>query len=133
MTIENQREYQKRHYNKNKEYYSNKRSVRRDRLVALLAEYKATLTCCLCPENDPIALDFHHGDPKRKEALIGSLVRQGTSWDKVVAELEKCYCLCANCHRKVHKHVEWMEKLATIPMLHVELRASSLAVKALDS
>ncbi|TMF58485.1 MAG: hypothetical protein E6I19_01595 [Chloroflexi bacterium] len=27
------------------------------------------------------------------------------SWEKVVAELEKCVMLCANCHREVHARV----------------------------
>ena len=27
------------------------------------------------------------------------------SWKKVKNELDKCICVCANCHRKIHNNV----------------------------
>jgi hypothetical protein len=48
--------------------------------------------------------EFHHWDAHDKEFGIatGGLDR---AWDKIVAELEKCVMLCANCHREVHAGV----------------------------
>lgn len=45
------------------------------------------------------ALDFHHRDSGTKEFAISSF--RG-SWAKLVAEVEKCDLLCANCHRIRH-------------------------------
>lgn len=46
------------------------------------------------------ALDFHHRDPSEKEFQWVRLRR--LRWDRVLAELDKCDLLCANCHREVH-------------------------------
>lgn len=50
-----------------------------------------------CPE----ALEFHHIDEAQKGFAIG---QKGytRSWQRVREEIEKCYLLCANCHREVH-------------------------------
>ena len=45
-------------------------------------------------------LDFHHVDPSQKEFTIIDGYRN--SDDKLIAEIEKCVCLCANCHREFH-------------------------------
>jgi hypothetical protein len=61
--------------------------------------------CFECERTGPAALfDFHHMDAKDKAFGIG---QDGIprSWDKVVAELEKCVMLCANCHREAHAGV----------------------------
>ena len=48
--------------------------------------------------------DFHHWDADEKEFGIAQdgIPRR---WVDVVAELEKCVMLCANCHREVHAGV----------------------------
>ncbi len=48
--------------------------------------------------------DFHHWDASEKHFGIATdgIAR---SWGKIVAELEKCVMLCANCHREVHAGV----------------------------
>lgn len=61
--------------------------------------------CFGCDREGPAALfDFHHMEAADKSFGIG---QDGIprSWDKVVAELEKCVMLCANCHREVHAGV----------------------------
>lgn len=45
--------------------------------------------------------DFHHRDPKEKEADPGSLLHR--SWEVVFNEISKCMLLCANCHRITHE------------------------------
>lgn len=47
------------------------------------------------------ALELHHVNPLDKEANIGSFYnRQPT--EEMIKELDKCICLCANCHRELH-------------------------------
>ena len=50
------------------------------------------------------SLEFHHLNPNEKEFGVSSsgVTR---SWTKVVEELRKCVCLCANCHREVHNEI----------------------------
>ena len=55
--------------------------------------------CLICGEDDPIVIDFHHLDPNEKEL---SLNQAGASMNKILKEIDKCVCLCANCHRRVH-------------------------------
>jgi ribosomal protein L44E len=52
----------------------------------------------------PPVFDFHHWDPREKQFGLATdgIAR---SWEKVLAELEKCVMLCANCHREVHAGV----------------------------
>ena len=56
--------------------------------------------CIFCGEADPVCVDFHHLNPEEKSFTIGG------NWAKkkedVLKEIDKCVCLCANCHRKVH-------------------------------
>ena len=62
-------------------------------------------TCFACEREGPPALfEFHHWDAREKDF---GLSQSGIpySWDRVVAELEKCVMLCANCHREVHAGV----------------------------
>ncbi|QGZ16283.1 putative HNH endonuclease [Erwinia phage Hena1] len=45
-------------------------------------------------------MDLHHLDEETKDANVSDLMRRGTK--KLIAEMNKCVVLCANCHRKVH-------------------------------
>lgn len=49
------------------------------------------------------ALEFHHVDPKEKDCDWGKLRLK--NWDTVKKELDKCICVCANCHREIHGSV----------------------------
>jgi hypothetical protein len=71
----------------------------RKRTKELLVEYKGG--CCeFCGYNKCIeALEFHHINETTKEfALSGST----KSLEKQKVEADKCYMLCANCHRELH-------------------------------
>jgi len=48
-------------------------------------------------------LDFHHIDKETKEFTIGT-IKKGSK-EKILKEIDKCVCLCANCHREFH-HLE---------------------------
>ena len=56
--------------------------------------------CAKCGESRVHVLDFHHVDPQTKEFTIGRL-KKG-SYDIIQMEIDKCVCLCANCHRDFH-------------------------------
>lgn len=64
-------------------------------------EFKKTLKCTRCPETHPACLHFHHLDPSQKDMAIANAVR---SWSRkrLMAEIDKCEILCANCHAKEH-------------------------------
>lgn len=56
--------------------------------------------CAKCGENRTHVLDFHHRNPDEKEFTIGQL-KKG-SQELIQEEIDKCICLCANCHRDFH-------------------------------
>jgi hypothetical protein len=56
--------------------------------------------CEKCGENRTHVLDFHHIDPKEKAFTIGVL-KKGSK-ETILNEINKCICLCANCHRDFH-------------------------------
>lgn len=49
------------------------------------------------------ALEFHHLDPKEKEFDWGKLRKRG--WSSIKKELDKCICVCSNCHREIHNEI----------------------------
>jgi hypothetical protein len=61
---------------------------------------KSTLSCCVCGESDSSCLDFHHIDSNEKDFDISTKIE--SSKNKIMEEINKCACLCANCHRKYH-------------------------------
>ena len=58
--------------------------------------------CALCGETEPVCLSAHHVDQNAKDFNIGDAAKKGMSPAKVREELQKCVCLCHNCHSKVH-------------------------------
>jgi len=61
--------------------------------------------CHGCEVAVPVAaFEFHHLDAGTKDFAI-SADGVPRRWELIVAELEKCVLLCANCHREVHAGV----------------------------
>lgn len=127
------RECQRRHYARKPKYYKDKARDRAAKNLALFVEFKSTLKCQRCPENDPCTFDFHHLDPKTKDGtLINRMVRLGWSWARVIAEIEKCICLCSNCHRKTHAHnVVW--NISDLIIVPAEFRGVEQSGSSSDS
>ena len=74
-------------------------------------EYKGG--CCqVCGYNKyQGALEFHHLDPNEKDFGIG---QSGITrvWEDVKKELDKCICVCSNCHKEIHaEFVDVTERL----------------------
>jgi predicted HNH restriction endonuclease len=60
--------------------------------------------CSICGYNKYIgALDFHHVDPTKKEFGISQL--RTYSFKKLMKELDKCICVCKNCHAEIHGEI----------------------------
>ena len=77
------------------------RTSKQQRVRTLLSLYP----CVVCGEDHPVALQFHHLDPKIKDSTVSAMLRVKTDWTAIVAEIEKCAILCSNCHIKVHRNV----------------------------
>lgn len=98
------RKYRRDHYHKNKTYYLSRQirlnsGYRKARLDFLTSMKKP---CAICCESDTACIDFHHIDPSLKRFTISSSVNGLYSKQEVLKEIQKCICLCANCHRKLH-------------------------------
>jgi hypothetical protein len=95
------REYNKQWHAK----HAKRRSAeqyRRNMIIAkwFYEEIKPRYPCEHCGESDPIVIDFHHKDRSAKRSEVAQMARQGFSRATVLAEIEKCQALCANCHRR---------------------------------
>jgi len=66
---------------------------------SVLEEIKLNMGCAICGYREyPEALDFHHVNPQDKKFQVrgNSLKREN-----FFGEMQKCICLCANCHRHI--------------------------------
>ena len=64
--------------------------------------------CFICGYNKYIgSLDFHHIDPKEKHFNISKV--NSYCFDVIKIELDKCVCLCKNCHCEVHNGIAKLE------------------------
>lgn len=56
--------------------------------------------CQICGEKDIRCLDYHHVSKENKVKSIAHM--RSAPIDSLLAEIEKCIVLCANCHRKIN-------------------------------
>jgi hypothetical protein len=93
--------YKKAHYKANKQRYIDNARVRNDNVaierVTWLVDYFATHPCVDCGETDPVVLEFDHLRDKLFNISAGIAYK---SWPLILAEIEKCEVVCANCHRR---------------------------------
>ena len=78
----------------------NNKLNRKQRMMQWLAGQKTE--CELCGEDVVSCLEFHHltGD---KEGTFADLIVHGWGKKRLLEEIRKCICVCANCHKKVHE------------------------------
>jgi hypothetical protein len=93
--------YGKEHYAANRQRYIDqarlaKRHLLLKRTRYLLAFFK-THPCVDCGEGDPVVLEFDH---LRDKAFTVGAGLHDRGWEAVLAEMEKCEVVCANCHRR---------------------------------
>jgi hypothetical protein len=94
-------EYHHEHYLANKAQYvanaaESKRRLRLARTQWLL-EYFESHPCIDCGETDPVVLEFDH---LRDKAFDVGQALPYRNWSSILAEIEKCEVVCANCHRR---------------------------------
>ncbi len=79
---------------------SQKRARWRKNRKEWVTEFNRSLkkNCASCGNNDVRVLEFHHIDPKQKDGLVRSF----SSKRRILAEVDKCIVLCANCHAIEH-------------------------------
>lgn len=105
-------EYRRTHKDRikqaNKKYNSRMAKTNKEKLEA----YKSLHSCCLCKNNNPIVLQFHHVSLENKKGNVTDLVRSH-SWSTVIKEIEKCVVVCANCHLIIHEDMRKCEASGT--------------------
>lgn len=103
-TKEQNSEYCRNHYRKNKARYRAKartNSVLRAEACRALILERFAGGCISCGEADPLVLEFDHRDRGDKEYAISHLCSpRGANVKRLEAELKKCDVRCANCHRR---------------------------------
>lgn len=92
--------YNRNYYVDNKDFLIQKTSEHRENKRKLVNEVKYLNGCCICGEDHPATLDFHHRNPEEKLFSIADGV--GHSVPKLLEEINKCDVICSNCHRKMH-------------------------------
>jgi hypothetical protein len=88
------------HYQKNKGTISSNQSKRAKRNKEYVIEQMTP--CVDCGFFHPAAMDFHHTDSSNKKQGVSELSRRGYSLQVLQEEIDKCVCLCSNCHRIRH-------------------------------
>ncbi len=94
------RAFFKKHYDENRLVIIEQNKNRRSSMRKLFKDYKSTLQCKFCDENETVCLDFHHINDK--EFDLAEALNLGFSWKRIKKEIDKCVCVCSNCHRKIH-------------------------------
>lgn len=88
------------HNTEHLENYENTRNM--NRRIAW-KNFMADKKCKRCGNNDVRVLQWHHRDPSQKKFIISSSVySRNKSWLLIMQEVDKCDCLCANCHFITH-------------------------------
>ena len=97
---EDQRKCSQRHYAKNKERIKQQKQAKR---VKVRQRTQELMTPCVdCGAFDLRFMDWHHLDSSVKTKEVSWMIRDFAPWEAIKAEIEKCICLCANCHRIRH-------------------------------
>lgn len=104
--LEKKREYYKKYnkiwYQKNKAKRKKQIYKRKAKLKSWFKEYKATLSCLDCGNNNTKVLQFHHRISIGRYGKRVSYYLKSHSKKRIMEEVLKCDILCANCHLLRH-------------------------------
>lgn len=102
------RQYYHKHGSKYRENAVLRNRKLKQELREKMANYLIGKSCSLCGNTDPRVLEFDHINPHEKSFAIAFGISSVYSWNKMLAEIEKCQILCANCHKiKTAKEQGW--------------------------
>ena len=95
----------KTHYQLNKEKIIAKQAERRrerlDFMNKVALHYGCqNPDCSWAGELKTYQIDFHHLDPSTKTKEVAKM--ESFSFSNIIVEINKCVCLCRNCHAEVH-------------------------------
>lgn len=94
-----QKEYQQKWHSENKRSKNEQTSWLKRKQIVAKAKSKP---CAACNQSyDACVMDLHHLDPSVKDSSVSKLMKS-SSYSKLQEEIDKCVCLCANCHRMLH-------------------------------
>jgi hypothetical protein len=77
--------------------WTRSRLARRHRNRTHVHAYLREHPCAICGEVDAVVLEFDHLRDKVREVTV---IAMFGGWADLLAEIEKCRVLCANCHRR---------------------------------
>ena len=103
------KQWAEKHRDQLKEAAKQWRKDNPDKVVAQRQQRKEFLLslkkpCVKCGEVRPTVIEFHHIDPATKSFNLAYVVSNGSKTKEAIyAEIEKCVCLCANCHAEFHE------------------------------
>ena len=85
-----------------KKYYyaSTKKATQRYRLQRKELLDSLKTSCAKCGETRKWVIQFHHVDPKSKSFNVS--YADGHDESQLRTEVNKCVCLCSNCHDEFH-------------------------------
>ncbi len=89
-----------------REKYERQRKLSRDRenkkKRAYINSHKQDCFFCGADKNT-VNIEFHHKNPLEKQFAISHMRRM--SFASIDAEIKKCWCLCEECHTKLHQRL----------------------------
>jgi hypothetical protein len=93
------------YYKENKQFVKDRVKARANEHLDLVLAIKKCYGCMnkdcrWMGELDPRVLEFHHVDPEEKSYNV--LERLTSSKKTLAQEINKCVCLCPNCHKLAH-------------------------------
>lgn len=94
-----QKDRAKRHYQKNRKAYIERKKKRRQKIRAQITAYKEERSCTDCGNYfSHYVMDFDHVKGEKKFAISRG-PDKGLSFKTILKEIDKCELVCANCHR----------------------------------
>jgi hypothetical protein len=96
---ERARAARRKHYENNKGQYLERNKKRKAEMRDDLNKV-IDVPCMDCGvKYPPYVMDLDHRNPQDKVDVIARLITNG-SWEKFLAEIDKCDIVCSNCHRE---------------------------------
>jgi hypothetical protein len=108
---EKKREYQNK-WCRDRKYGTISRNRSKLRNIEFVRKYKENKPCDDCGKYFHFfVMDFDHREGETKIENVAQLAHKGYALDKLIAEIEKCDLVCANCHRlRTFRRLHWKGK-----------------------